>query len=463
MLLVALVALLSAMVATPGGGGPPAAPPAAPVAIPVAAARAAAPIALPAPPYNDSPFYLPWPAGITYRVIQGNNSVTSDHYGEEADAWDFSMPEGSLLLAPRAGMVTMTKGDSNTGGFNFYLGYDANYLVIAHGDGTQSLFLHLMYHGVLVQPGQRVERGQPIAYSGTTGFSGGPHLHFTVEQYGTYNRVTQSVPAAFADVASWGGVPLVGRKYTSGNAPSGPAEARPLVHAERQPRSTVAQRPNPYANRLDFPVPHGHFYLQGNGHGGQGRLGFLVADDDGVPFNATLDELGGPAVAGYPISQRFTFAGRTTQVFQKLVLQAHAEDGSVVVLNTLDALHDQGFDAALQARLIPPPEPTDADAGLAWPAVVSRHQAFLDGAPALKAAYFAAADPLTRYGLPMTHPVDEGAVVVVRLQRAVLQLWKQDQPWAAAGQVTIANAGDLAKELGLFPTDALTPDPQPIP
>jgi murein DD-endopeptidase MepM/ murein hydrolase activator NlpD len=414
-------------------------------------------------PYNTSPFYLPFPAGVSYRVIQGNNSVTGDHFGAEGYAWDFSMPEGSLVLAPRGGVVLMTKSDSNSGGYNYYNGYFANYVVIDHGDGTQSLFLHLMYHGVLVQPGQHVVRGQPIAYSGDTGFSGGPHLHFAIERYGTTDRVTESVPASFADVSSWDGVPLTGRTYTSGNVQVGAAESRPLVNAERLPRNPSSSRANPFASRLDFPVPHGHFYLQGNGQGGAGRQGFLVADDDNVPFNTFLDQLGGPGVAGYPISQRFVYAGWITQVFQKLVLQYHDEDGSVQVLNTLDVLHDAGADAALARQLIPPPDSTAPDAGLAWSDVVARHQALLAGSPALQHAYFAVADPLTVYGLPMTAPVDEGDVLVVRTQRAVLQLWKHDEPWAHAGAVTVANGGDLGKALGLFPTAALKPEPQPIP
>ena len=43
------------------------------------------------------------------------------------------------------------------------------------------------------------------------------------------------------------------------------------------------------------------------------------------------------------------------------------------------------------------------------------------------------------------------------MQRAVLQLWLDDFPWARAGTVTVANGGDLAKQLGLFPQAALAP------
>ena len=52
-----------------------------------------------------------------------------------------------------------------------------------------------------------------------------------------------------------------------------------------------------------------------------------------------------------------------------------------------------------------------------------------------------------------------GNVMVLRAQRGVLQKWLVDTPWASAGQVTVANSGDLAKEAGLLPADALVPQP----
>jgi hypothetical protein len=42
-----------------------------------------------------------------------------------------------------------------------------------------------------------------------------------------------------------------------------------------------------------------------------------------------------------------------------------------------------------------------------------------------------------------------------------LQQWKVDVPWARAGQVVVANGGDLGKELGLWPEWAATPDAAP--
>jgi hypothetical protein len=64
-------------------------------------------------------------------------------------------------------------------------------------------------------------------------------------------------------------------------------------------------------------------------------------------------------------------------------------------------------------------------------------------------------DPLTFFGLPTSEVEDMGNHYAIRLQRAVLQEWKENVPWARAGQVTVANGGDIAKELGHFPPSVL--------
>ena len=47
----------------------------------------------------------------------------------------------------------------------------------------------------------------------------------------------------------------------------------------------------------------------------------------------------------------------------------------------------------------------------------------------------------------------------MRTQRAALFQWKVDVAWAAAGDVTVANVGEIAKNLGAFPVSALVPEP----
>ena len=106
----------------------------------------------------------------------------------------------------------------------------------------------------------------------------------------------------------------------------------------------------------------------------------------------------------------------------------------------------------------PRPLDTAPDAGLAWEQVVARHLALLDKAPpALKQRFLADAQWLDHYGLPVSAQEYSNSVVV-RAQRATLQYWKEAVPWAAKGSVSVANGGDLAKEAGLFPWLAVTPD-----
>ena len=59
-----------------------------------------------------------------------------------------------------------------------YLGIYGNSVVIDHGLGVQSLYAHLSSIGV--EPGDVVDKGQPIGRSGMTGLAGGDHLHFTM-------------------------------------------------------------------------------------------------------------------------------------------------------------------------------------------------------------------------------------------------------------------------------------------
>ena len=79
----------------------------------------------------------------------------------------------------------------------------------------------------------------------------------------------------------------------------------------------------------------------------------------------------------------------------------------------------------------------------------------LDAYPAIKAKYYAVVgDPIQANGLSTTDVVDQGNHFALRCQRVVFQQWKQDVPWAAKGQVTVALGGSIAKEAGLLPAGA---------
>jgi hypothetical protein len=218
----------------------------------------------------------------------------------------------------------------------------------------------------------------------------------------------------------------------------------------------------PPARGADYDLPGGHFFTQTNARPGS-ATGFSVTNADGVPLWDAFQALGGVDVLGYPVTRRFELDGFTLQAFQKAVLQWRPDQGSTFnFLNTFDVLHDRGRDDWLEAyRQTPRPLDTAPDAGLAWDGVVARHLAMLDKVPApLKERFLADTSWVDHYGLPVaTH--DYPNSVVVRAQRATLQLWKEDVPWAAKGSVTVANGGDLAKEAGLYPWLAATPESAP--
>jgi murein DD-endopeptidase MepM/ murein hydrolase activator NlpD len=157
------------------------------------------------PPREASPWKLPWQGGISRFVAQGNRSFTS-HRDNHEHAWDFVMPNGTPVLAARAGRVQEVK--DQFGG----IGFDSNVIVLEHDGGLRSLYAHIQRGGALVKVGELVKQGQPIALSGMVGQTIFPHVHFLVR-----NQSGASIPVSFSDVPA--GVPLAGRFYTSGNQP----------------------------------------------------------------------------------------------------------------------------------------------------------------------------------------------------------------------------------------------------
>jgi hypothetical protein len=210
---------------------------------------------------------------------------------------------------------------------------------------------------------------------------------------------------------------------------------------------------------LEAALPNGYFFKEANGFGGAGDAGYAVTDDDQATFWTEFQRYGGPSVVGYPISNRFVYRGFLTQAFQRLALQWRPEMGQAVPINVLDELSGRGSDAWLDAqRQVPPPDDTSADAGLDFDAVYARHVALLDAYPALEQVYLSDDNSLTRLGLPLSVK-NYGPFVAARFQRGVLQLWQVDTSFASAGTIIGGNAGDLAKEVGLWPTSAIVPAP----
>lgn len=140
-------------------------------------------------------YRLPYATGESYPVLQGFNGGYS-HKDLDRYAVDFDMPEGTAVHAARAGVVADIENQQR----GFYPTYpcqqEANYIVILHADGTTGEYYHLRHLGAAVSVGQDVARGQLIGYSGNTGCSNQPHLHFAVYR-AAKGATSQSLPIRF--------------------------------------------------------------------------------------------------------------------------------------------------------------------------------------------------------------------------------------------------------------------------
>jgi murein DD-endopeptidase MepM/ murein hydrolase activator NlpD len=106
-----------------------------------------------------------------------NGKASSPHLGE-----DFRVPSGTPVHAMNDGTVLLARP----------LYFEGNFVVLDHGQGFLTLYLHLSEFKV--KEGERVKRGQVVGLSGGTGRATGPHLHVAVRWQGMYldpARLTQ--------------------------------------------------------------------------------------------------------------------------------------------------------------------------------------------------------------------------------------------------------------------------------
>ena len=164
--------------------------------------------------HDDGHLYqLPFAVGRSYAVLQGFGSRFS-HTGREAYAVDFNMRTGTPVHAARGGVVARVVERHNRGCWEQGCGRYANFIVILHSDDTTGEYYHLKHRGAVVEPGDRVEQGQLIGYSGNTGHTTMPHLHFAVYRAASWGR-TQSIPFKFNTRDGVISRPRAGRRYAA--------------------------------------------------------------------------------------------------------------------------------------------------------------------------------------------------------------------------------------------------------
>ena len=115
-----------------------------------------------------------WPCPSSSRITSGFGGRSSPTEGASSNhkGIDIGASTGSDILAAAGGTVTISTYSSSAG----------NYIMISHGGGVSTVYMHCSQR--LVEVGDTVSQGQAIAKVGSTGYSTGPHLHFEIRSGG---------------------------------------------------------------------------------------------------------------------------------------------------------------------------------------------------------------------------------------------------------------------------------------
>ena len=119
---------------------------------------------------------LVWPCPASGRITSGFGKRSSPTKGASTmhNGIDIGAASGSAIVAAASGEVVTASYSSSAG----------NYIMISHGGGIYTLYMHCSK--LNVSEGQQVKAGQTIGKVGSTGVSTGPHLHFGIRANGGY-------------------------------------------------------------------------------------------------------------------------------------------------------------------------------------------------------------------------------------------------------------------------------------
>ncbi|PLS19676.1 hypothetical protein CVD28_04475 [Bacillus sp. M6-12] len=109
---------------------------------------------------------------------------------------DVAIPTNTPIYATADGIVVQTHTGET---YNNGAGY-GNYVKLSHKDDITSVYAHLT--SLVVKSGEQVKQGQLVGYSGSTGKSTGPHLHFQMEQHGVLLDTSDIVKGALNELES---------------------------------------------------------------------------------------------------------------------------------------------------------------------------------------------------------------------------------------------------------------------
>jgi len=113
-----------------------------------------------------------WPLQGTINSEFGSRTSPWTGASEFHSGIDIGAPPGSPVHAPGAGVVAFAGAQGHYG----------LTVVLDHGDELRTLYAHLSRTAVVAE--QKVQRGQLIGYSGNSGKTSGPHLHYEIALQG---------------------------------------------------------------------------------------------------------------------------------------------------------------------------------------------------------------------------------------------------------------------------------------
>ncbi|MBU2869411.1 M23 family metallopeptidase [Colwellia sp. E2M01] len=129
---------------------------------------------------DNYPYQPPFDSPKGHQITQGFNGKFSHTSEYSRYAVDIAMDVGTYLTAVRAGTVVWVKDDYHMSGTTTYFLDKANVIRVLHDDGTFASYAHILMDTALVKAGDKVAVGDKLARSGSSGFSTGPHLHFSI-------------------------------------------------------------------------------------------------------------------------------------------------------------------------------------------------------------------------------------------------------------------------------------------
>ncbi len=154
-------------------------------------------------------YELPFQGNEARLVMQGYGGTFSH---QNIEALDFDLPEGTPIYAARAGRVVETIASNKVSCPDPVCSKFSNLVRILHDDGTLAEYVHLQKDGVVVKSGEIVNVGDLLGYSGNTGYSSAPHLHFAVYQQRFADR--EFLPTLFRTTAEKPMLLVQGKRYT---------------------------------------------------------------------------------------------------------------------------------------------------------------------------------------------------------------------------------------------------------